>query len=54
MDPTARFAKVLALLFVINLTGFVMEACRLAVVKPWWAVWSPVGYGLGVRCWAWG
>jgi len=32
VDPTARFAGVLALLFVINLTGFVMEACRLAVV----------------------
>src|SRR4030095_1641555 len=26
VDPTARFAKVLALLFVINLTGFIMEA----------------------------
>jgi hypothetical protein len=47
VDPTARFAGVLALLFVINLTGFVMEACRLAVVKPWWAGWSPVGYLLG-------
>ena len=47
IDPTARFANVLLLLFVINLTGFVMEACRLAVVQPWWAAWSPVGYGLG-------
>src|SRR5438067_2854324 len=47
IDPAARFAGVLLLLFVINLTGFVMEACRLAVVKPWWAMWSPVGYGLG-------
>src|SRR6185369_14917046 len=47
IDPTARFANVLALLFVINLTGFVMEACRLAVVKPAWAPWSPVGYALG-------
>ena len=24
-----------------------MEACRLAVVKPAWAAWSPVGYVLG-------
>jgi Fe-S oxidoreductase len=24
-----------------------MEACRLAVVKPAWAAWSPVGYLLG-------
>jgi len=47
VDPTARFAGVLALLFVINVTGFVMEACRLAVTRPSWAPWSPVGYGLG-------
>jgi Fe-S oxidoreductase/nitrate reductase gamma subunit len=47
VDPTARFARVLALLFVINLTGFVMEACRLAVTQPAWAPWSPVGWALG-------
>ena len=47
VDPTARFAMVLALLFVINVTGFVMEACRLAVTGPAWAPWSPVGYALG-------
>jgi Fe-S oxidoreductase len=47
VDPTARFAGVLALLFVINLTGFVLEAARLAVVQPPWGPWSPVGYGLG-------
>ena len=47
VDPTARFAAVLALLFVINVTGFVMEAARLAVVEPAWARWSPVGYALG-------
>ncbi|MBI2204172.1 MAG: 4Fe-4S dicluster domain-containing protein [Candidatus Rokubacteria bacterium] len=47
IDPTAPFANVLALLFVINLTGFVMEAARLAVVKPAWAMWSPVGWALG-------
>ena len=47
IDPTAHFAWVLALLFVINVTGFVLEACRLAVVKPWWAPWSPVGWALG-------
>jgi len=47
VDATARFAGVLTLLFVINLTGFIMEACRLAVVKPAWALWSPVGYLLG-------
>src|SRR5215470_14753927 len=47
IDPTARFAWVLALLLVINVTGFVMEACRLAVVEPSWGPWSPVGYALG-------
>jgi Fe-S oxidoreductase/nitrate reductase gamma subunit len=47
VDPTGRFAAVLALLFVINVTGFVMEAARLAVVQPAWAHWSPVGYALG-------
>lgn len=47
VDPTARFAKVLALLLVINVTGFVIEACRLAAVQPAWAPWSPVGYALG-------
>jgi Fe-S oxidoreductase len=47
IDPEARFAYILALLFVINVTGFVMEAARLAVVKPWWGAWSPVGWALG-------
>jgi Fe-S oxidoreductase/nitrate reductase gamma subunit len=47
VDPTARFANVLALLFAINLSGFVMEACRLAVTQVWWAPWSPVGWALG-------
>ncbi len=47
VDATARFVWVLALLFVINLTGFVMEACRIAAVKPVWGPWSPVGWALG-------
>ena len=47
VDPTARFACVLALLFVINLTGFVMEACRLAVVAA--VVGAVVAGGLGAR-----
>ncbi len=46
VDPTASFAGVLALLLVINVTGFVMEAARLAVVQPAWAPWSPVGWVL--------
>jgi Fe-S oxidoreductase len=47
VDPDPKFAYALLILFVINVTGFVMEACRLAVVKPWWAPWSPAGYALG-------
>jgi Fe-S oxidoreductase/nitrate reductase gamma subunit len=47
VDPTARFANVLALLFVINVSGFVMEACRLAATQVWWGPWSPVGWALG-------
>lgn len=47
LDPTPHFAIVLGLLFAINLTGFVLEACRLAVVRPWWGPWSPVGWALG-------
>jgi Fe-S oxidoreductase/nitrate reductase gamma subunit len=47
VDPTSRFANVLALLLVINVTGFVMEACRIAATRPDWGPWSPVGYFLG-------
>jgi Fe-S oxidoreductase len=47
VDPDPKFAYALLILFVINVTGFVMEGARLAVVKPWWAVWSPVGYAVG-------
>src|SRR5262249_32250325 len=47
IDPTPQFAALLALLFVINVTGFGTEAWRLAVVPPWWGRWSPVGWGLG-------
>jgi len=46
IEPTGKFAYALAILFVIVLTGFVIEACRLAVVQPKWAAWSPVGWGL--------
>src|SRR5437762_9415665 len=47
VDSTARFAVVLALPFAINVSGFVLEACRLAVTYLWWAPWSPVGWALG-------
>lgn len=38
------WAFTLSSLFLINLTGFVVEAFRLAVVQPWWQLYSPVGY----------
>jgi Fe-S oxidoreductase/nitrate reductase gamma subunit len=47
IDPTPHFAGILALLLVINVTGFVVEACRLAVVAPWWGPWSFGGFWLG-------
>jgi Fe-S oxidoreductase len=47
LDPTPHFAFILALLLAINVTGFVIEACRLAVTQPWWGPWSPVGWALG-------
>jgi Fe-S oxidoreductase/nitrate reductase gamma subunit len=47
VDPTPDFAFALGLLLLINATGFVIEACRLAVVRPWWGPWSPVGWALG-------
>jgi Fe-S oxidoreductase/nitrate reductase gamma subunit len=47
IDSTPAFAGMLGLLLLINVTGFVVEACRIAVVKPWWGPWSPVGWALG-------
>jgi Fe-S oxidoreductase len=47
VDPTSNFAWVLVLLLAINVTGFVIEACRIAVVRPWWGPWSLVGWTLG-------
>lgn len=46
VEPTAPFAGVLALLLVINVTGFIMEGARLAVVAPSWGPWSPIGWTL--------
>ncbi len=46
IEPAPKFAYALAILFVIVSTGFVIEACRLAVTQPPWAAWSPVGWSL--------
>lgn len=47
IEPAGKFAHALAVLFVITLTGFLMEGARLAVTRPAWGPWSPVGWGIG-------
>lgn len=47
LEPAGRFAYALAMLFAIALTGFLIEACRLAATQPWWGPWSPAGWAIG-------
>jgi Fe-S oxidoreductase len=44
---SARFSGALNVLFLILVTGLVVEGLRLAVQRPPWAMWSPVGYLIG-------
>jgi len=46
LPTTSDDVYILATLLVILLTGYLMEAIRLAVDKPPWAPWSFVGYEL--------
>jgi Fe-S oxidoreductase/nitrate reductase gamma subunit len=47
--PTSRDdVFILSALMVILLTGFVMEAIRLAIDRPAWAPWSFVGYQIAL------
>jgi Fe-S oxidoreductase/nitrate reductase gamma subunit len=46
-EPAGKFAYALAVLFVITLTGFLMEGARLAATQPGWGPWSPVGWAIG-------
>lgn len=39
-------AVILGLLFIIVVSGFVIEGFRIGVTQPSWEIWSPVGYGL--------
>jgi Fe-S oxidoreductase/nitrate reductase gamma subunit len=41
-----RFYYTLGLLFIVALGGFLIEGLRLAVIKPWWGVYSFVGWGI--------
>jgi Fe-S oxidoreductase len=43
LTHSARFSGGLKLLFWIMLTGLIVEGLRLAVQRPGWAEWSPVG-----------
>src|SRR4030095_11984510 len=47
VDPDPQFAYALLILFVINVTGFVMEGARLAAVRPWWGAGAPAGFVVG-------
>jgi Fe-S oxidoreductase len=47
LEPAGKFAYALGVLFVIALTGFVVEGARLAATRPAWGPWSPVGWTIG-------
>ena len=47
IEPAPKFAYALAALFLILATGFVIEGARLAVTRPQWGAWSPVGWAIG-------
>jgi len=44
LDNTPDKAIALSLIFVIVLTGFIIEGLRLAALEPDWAGWSPGGW----------
>ncbi len=47
-ETPERFVILIASLLFIIVSGFVLEALRLAAMKPAWAVFSPVGYTLSL------
>ncbi len=48
LDTKAEDGVILALIFVILLTGFLIEGVRMAIVPDPWGVYGFVGYGLAV------
>ncbi|MBN2354886.1 4Fe-4S dicluster domain-containing protein [candidate division KSB1 bacterium] len=43
LNRLADDAVILSLLFIIGVSGFIIEGARLAATQPAWAAWSPVG-----------
>ncbi len=41
---TFEASLILVILFIITLTGFLLEGWRIAVTEDPWAAWSPIGY----------
>lgn len=54
LERGARFGVTLALLLGVNLTGFMVEALRLAATEPAWGGWSFAGQGLALLAEAFG
>lgn len=50
LEASPRFAVIIGSLFLIILSGFFLEALRLAAQRPEWASWSPVGNFLAGLC----
>ena len=46
LNPILDDAIILPLLLLIGITGFFIEATRIAATQPEWAAWSPVGLWL--------
>ena len=46
LTRSSRFGVTLGLLSAIVLLGWVIESFRLAIDRPAWAAWSPLGWGL--------
>ncbi len=44
LETRAEDSFVLVLIFAILITGFAIEGARIAVTKPQWAAFSPIGY----------
>lgn len=46
VEPAAKFAYALGVLAVLAISGYLIEGARLAVTRPAWGPWSPVGWAV--------